>query len=195
MSTRAFVAVPYGDSWRGRHTHWDGYPTSRARELWALVRHDGLKTVRRVLTEDYAGWSTIGAGTPDITGVRANANASYGTAARHASQFRGKYPLYDSKRFVNVPGYGVAYSSKVVTFNGQKNYQQCNPDQWITPEDSLDTEWGYVLATDGLWVLKCHGGAGYGPPPTLIGVYRWDEPEPNWQEVEDKANEREEVTT
>lgn len=57
MGTRAIVATPYGDSWRGRHTHWDGYPTGRAKHLWAIVQRDGVEQARKVITADYYGWS------------------------------------------------------------------------------------------------------------------------------------------
>lgn len=59
MATRCIIAEPYGDGWRGRYSHWDGYPNAKLPELFALVNRDGVETVRKVLLHDNYSWSSI----------------------------------------------------------------------------------------------------------------------------------------
>lgn len=59
MATRCIIAEPYGDGWRGRYSHWDGYPSAKLPELFALVKRDGVETVRKVLLHDNYSWSSI----------------------------------------------------------------------------------------------------------------------------------------
>jgi hypothetical protein len=146
VSTRSIIAVPHGDSWRGRYVHSDGYPTWRARNLWVLVKRGGLEQTRKVLTEDHFGWSQVDDNQP----------AGEGRA---------------DGRWVIVPGWGEAYTP-----------EEHPSDRWYTPEDYGDTEWTYILGDDGLRVLK--QGAFGSATSVLIGTYRWDEDEPNWEAVE-----------
>lgn len=189
MGTRAIVAVPYGDTWRGRHSHWDGYPTGRAKNLWAIVKRDGIDQARRVLTADYYGWSSINADQADLSKIKVPAKFKDSHAVGEA--FGWDSPEYHAfnwrqynhnGQFQIVVGYGNAYTSEPLSgvLSGQV---QSSEDEWITPEDPIDTEWAYVLADDGLWVFKCH----FKPNPNLVGVYRWDDPEPDWEAVEAKG--------
>jgi len=59
MATRCIIAEPYGDGWRGRYSHWDGYPDAKVPELLTLVKRDGVETVRKVLLHDNYSWSSI----------------------------------------------------------------------------------------------------------------------------------------
>lgn len=59
MGTRSIIAEPYGDGWRGRYCHWDGYPEHNGRELLALVQVHGVEKVRQVLIHDHVSWSSI----------------------------------------------------------------------------------------------------------------------------------------
>lgn len=59
MATRCIIAEPHGDGWRGRYSHWDGYPSAKLPELFALVKRDGVETVRKVLLHDNYSWSSI----------------------------------------------------------------------------------------------------------------------------------------
>lgn len=188
MSTRSIVAVPHGDSWRGRYVHSDGYPSGVGADLWKLVERDGLAKVREIIvTGDHYGWSSLSADQPDIVKVKVSTKArsidfEYGTPEYVAATFQS---LYGDSRYVNVPDYGVAYTDTVLkNFGGQKEYQQVTEDQWLSPEVTNDTAWAYVLADDALWVLKCH----FGPTPTLIGTYRWELAEPDWAVVEEGAS-------
>jgi hypothetical protein len=143
MSTRSIVAVPFGDSWRGRYCHSDGYPTHQGAKLWHLVKERGLDVVRKVLTEEHPGWSCI---SPDKTETG-----------------------WNDERFILVPGWGVAYTDSA-------------DDEWLTPFDTWDTEWVYILADDATHVGVCSFDDTV--PPTFVGSYRWDQPEPDWIVVE-----------
>jgi hypothetical protein len=85
MSTQCIVAVPDGDSFRGRYVHSDGYPSWTGRFLRELVDRDGLnKVIATVVIDHPTGWSMID---PANT-----AAADPGT--------------------VVVPGYGIAYEDE-----------------------------------------------------------------------------------
>jgi hypothetical protein len=86
MGTRSIIAIPNGDGYKGRYAHWDGYPEWMGRNLWEIVKRDGLEQARRVLVEDNFYWSNMDASQADA-------------------------PLkdfMDDGRFRIVPGYGVS---------------------------------------------------------------------------------------
>lgn len=60
MSTRAVIAVPDGDAWRGRFVEQHGYPLWTAAAIWKLVDRHGLELVGRVLvTGEHRFWSYL----------------------------------------------------------------------------------------------------------------------------------------
>jgi hypothetical protein len=176
MSTRAIVAVPHGDSWRGRYTHSDGYPTWLGRHVWAIVQRDGVDKAQKVFTEDYVAWSEVGADRPDLTGVHVPANYDEAYAFGHDSL---EWKAYNLRGQVNVPGYGIAVVRENIDSEAW----------WRTPETTSDSEWVYLLADDALWVFKCHMGLGFVTvnAPTLLGRFAWSGEEPDWQKTEEAA--------
>lgn len=157
MSTRSIIAVPAGGSWRGRYCHSDGYPSHQLRQLLALVARDGLEQVRTTLTETHSGWSYIEADRVDLP-----------------SEWRE-----GDERYAEVPGYGLAYTTKVVALPGNPQYQQISEDEWFSFEEPAesDAEWGYVLdsrniliyTNDGTtWTLR--GRVGYDEQPSAERV-------------------------
>lgn len=190
MSTNASIAIPAGDGWQGRHTHWDGDPQWVGRNVWTIVQRDGLARARQVLTGDYYGWSVVYHDQPNIEGIK-----TYKCDAKLAREepwkLREKYgsPRHprvvaanwdDNGQFINVPGYGVAYSHEPLPdhqpFSDGTVYQQ-SFDTWVKPEETADwIEWVYLLADNGLWVLKGH----HQEPFTLHHLAPWTEPEPSW---------------
>lgn len=86
MSTNCILAIPNGDAWRGRYSHWDGNPKSKVPGLRALIERDGVEQVIKVLTEEHHAWSTV--------------RASYGSTEE---EDRGE-------GYTDVPGYGCAYA-------------------------------------------------------------------------------------
>ena len=88
MGTRSVVAIPQGDSWKGRYVHWDGYPSGVGAALLAIRQHrypGDLPGMIKMLTVDHWYWSSLAG--PD----------------------QGPTSSYDGDlRFVAVPGVGVA---------------------------------------------------------------------------------------
>src|ERR1039458_5387844 len=179
MSTRSIVAIPESDSWRGRYIHSDGSPSGNGSVLHAMVRRDGVETVRKVLTEQWCGWSCIDQDQPDITGVAPFTGKhgdpgypDYGTA-EYVATIMSKGGMYGDGRFANVPGWGIAYTVE----SGQ-----IAEDDWYTPSNTQDTEWVYVLSDSEMLVLKCH----WDDPPTFVTRVAYDD-EPDWESIEKSA--------
>jgi hypothetical protein len=192
MSTRSIIAVPYGDTWRGRYCHCDGYPTGNGRTLWALVKREGLDVTRKVLTEEHYGWSSVDENRIDISGIPAFEGKygdpgypEFGTPEHEATIF---VTVYGDGRFENVPGWGVAYTDTVIERLSEPGepYQQITDDEWLTPEDTRDTEWFYVLTDAGMIVGQCN----WDDPVTYLGEFRWDGKEPNWAKLEGIEEEK-----
>ena len=63
MSTRACIARPYGEGFRGVYHHWDGYPSGLGASLYRLrwLRYGGdTEAMAAELIDAHpAGWSTI----------------------------------------------------------------------------------------------------------------------------------------
>lgn len=164
MSTRSFVGKINNDgTFKARYVHSDGYPTYLGRALLELALRDGAETVLETVTEEHYGWSNLSADTPDIEGVTPDREADFGSAEFQASLFKGgdHPPIYGDGRFANVPGYGIAYTTK---------QGQSDPDEWIEGSLDLDAgtgsgdfnwlEWGYLIDTDenSILVLRLDGG-------------------------------------
>lgn len=59
MSTNGIVAAPYGDSWRGRHVNWDGYPSWLGKQLQTIVLSDGVDKAVEGLIDAVQEWSSV----------------------------------------------------------------------------------------------------------------------------------------
>jgi hypothetical protein len=59
MGTRSVVGVPYGDGFRGRYCHWDGYPTYNGVHLWRMIQRDGIEKVVNTIVFDNYQWSSL----------------------------------------------------------------------------------------------------------------------------------------
>jgi hypothetical protein len=123
MGTRSIIAIPEGKTgFRGRYCHWDGYPQGVGHALRSIVLRDGMEEAIRTLIIDNYGWSTVNAG------------------AKQALDTTN-----DDGRFVPVPGYGIAYTTK----DGQSS-----PDSWLTRKEESWCEWAYVLHSDRIDVYR-----------------------------------------
>lgn len=129
MGTRSAIATRYPDGTvKGRYVHWDGYPEGVGHNLYTLIARDGLEGAFYTLTEAHYGWSNLDPSQKEDEPLGAG---------------------YSNRRFVAVPGYGVAYTEE---------QGQSDPDMWV----HLDTsEWGieyaYVISPKGLVVCKVGG--------------------------------------
>ena len=167
MSTRSIVAVPYGDSWRGRYVHSDGYPTYMAPTLVEMVRRDGLTKTTHTLTESFWGWSSLCSGQPDIVGVTPDRDAEWGSPAYTASLFSSapdQNGYYSADRFLNVAGFGIAYLDE--------------PDEWIRPSLTGWCEWAYVLSPGGLLVIEL-----FADSERCLGLFDWNT-DHDWNAIE-----------
>jgi hypothetical protein len=196
MSTRSVIATGTEQKWRGHFCHWDGYPSAKGPDLWAIVKRDGLDAARARFLEEYATWSTISATQPNIEGVTPDKGAPFGSPEQVASYFApgGIY----GESLINVPGYGTAHRP--------------DPEQseWIITNDGPDggTEWAYVLSDTALVIFERrygdpetddgHGTGmfGFGASDTdaggywkLVGTYPWDNAEPQWDDVENSTRD------
>lgn len=190
MGTPSIIAIPYGDSWRGRSSHWDGYPTWAGKNVWAIVQRDGVEKASRTLTETYYGWSQLNSERPDISKVKLSVADKKLDRWDLQQKYGRNHPktilinFDNGGRFVNIPGYGVAYTHEVIPHLGNK-YQQSEESDWFGPHEKygIDARWAFVLADDAFWVLDCDDEKS----PILVGQYRWDEPEPDWKLIEEGA--------
>ena len=174
MSTHSIVGIPYGDGFRGRYVHCDGYPSYQARVLEELVQRDGRDQVVKALTYENYGWSHL--------------DPTYGPDIDHE--------MYRDGRFRAVAGYGLAYTDTVLDFGGRK-YQQTNEAEWW-PNDNGDycyAEWAYILTPQGRMGVFAIDGR-YDETtrtltykPTLIDFFPLDG-SVDWKEIEDQVYAR-----
>jgi hypothetical protein len=74
----------------------------------------------------------------------------------------------EESRWEVVAGYGIA-----------GNTEQADPSEWYTPENYKDSwcEFIYVIAKAGLMVIRIYDDK-------ILGFFRWEDPEPNWVQVQ-----------
>ena len=100
----------------------------------------------------------------------------YGWSSLTAEPSPSVATYHGDGRFEAVPGYGIGYT----LVNGQTD-----PDAWCqSPRGDGDdggTEWGYAIGPNAMTVFELDWD---GRPPTCRGIFRFDEPEPDWKKVE-----------
>jgi hypothetical protein len=176
MSTRSVIAVPYGDSWRGRYHHSDGYPSGLGAELFRLVNEQGLEWTRTTLTKKHTGWSFIlGADWSQEPGF---VNKRYG------KNEQGEFVRLDSRPNCYCHG------------------ERQEKGWWIKREgDDSGTEWAYVLGNLGLLIEKrVMGKYPEGPHNQAqidawyktakwetVASIAWTSAEPDWKQIQDMA--------
>jgi hypothetical protein len=104
MSTRSVIAKPYGDIWKGRYCHWDGYPQWLGHNLFNIVKRDGVEVARKTLVDDNFYWSSIKYGADEV-------------------QYEG------DTRFYLVQGYGTAGNEE--QSSPDEWYTPMDLDSWI----------------------------------------------------------------
>lgn len=158
MSTRSVIAIPVGDSWKGRYHHSDGYPSGVGCTLFNLVRERGLEWTRKTLTKDHSGWSSINSADFDLP--PGFSNKPYGKDAA------GNFARLDFRPHCYCHG------------------DRKERGWWITREgDDSGTEWAYVLGALALVIEK---RVGYNEATLrweTVASIPWTAAEPNWKEV------------
>lgn len=134
MGTRSVIAVPLeghrhpdAPRFRGRYVHWDGYPEGVGVAVAEVIARDGLTTAVETLIKEHYGWSSVNAG--DSTENR------------------------DPARFVNVPGYGLAYMNDT---------EQPNESRDSDDGDNWDIEYAYVIRADA--TVEAYRNEGHANP-------------------------------
>lgn len=174
MSTRSVIAEPYGDGWRGRYHHFDGYPSGVGATLWDLFHGYYLEDLdamtHRLITDEPVGWSNINGADMNLPNCWTDRNTE--TCAICGRQTWEHYRQYYGS------GYGEGRTApnphEIVQFghspkpiegpHGPESYSARgeSDEQWITSDgDDGGTEWAYVLAKRGLWIFERRFG-GFG---------------------------------
>lgn len=98
MSTNAIIAEVTGNfNWQGRYCHWDGYPESLGKELWAIVKRDGVQMASETLLHDHTYWSTIDVDQGDLAEDGNVAVIGYGKA-NNTQVMQGEWIESDPKK-------------------------------------------------------------------------------------------------
>ena len=147
MGTRSIIAIPDGDTYKGRYCHFDGYPTHMGHALMEIVGRDGLDTaITNLVTEPKLGWSYISPTQPVLD--RSNCNP----ASPAYSQYFGPNATHAARE-----GYGCERLQPYPPEN----------DIWHGPDSNLWQEWVYVLRPEGLEIISIHDGS--------LGTFAWGE--------------------
>lgn len=176
MGTRSVIAEPFGDGFRGRYHHWDGYPSGLGHQLWDLYHGHFAGDVEAMTTyliaEEPVGWSTINGADFD--------------------QPKGWVESGTS----DTPHGPQSYSCRGETSD--------EPDGYYIHSDGDDggTEWAYVLGARSLFIFERRFGLphddqghgvgmfGLGASNTEEGGYwapvaelPWEKDEPDWEKL------------
>lgn len=160
MSTRSVIATQHGDAWRGRYCHSDGYPSWNGRVLWnAITKHP--RGVDAALAALEAFLSDDG---PGAWGISFIADDSFLADTRLSS-------------WEDRPGGLGGQDGNVRVYKGRPG--EDGPGWWYEPGSEME-EYLYVATKGGLFVYDTP----YQGEPHLMGLFRFDQPEPDWDEVE-----------
>ncbi len=147
MSTRAVIAIPDGDGFKGRYVHNDGNPRHLGYELGMLVSDHGLESViKTLITDSPIGWSIVARGMLALPSGGWSVN---------------------SGNFALIEGWGVAYTRNDAS-------ELAAEDDWYdmaycSSADS-DIDWVYVLNVHGFLAMS-HS---YGVPGLISkGQFNW----------------------
>jgi hypothetical protein len=212
MSTRSCIAYTYGDGWRGRYTHSDGYPTGRGPDVYAFLQARGFDAYKALIDDHPAGFSWMPAPYEDPHDSSTHDASLDDMAARVAATMPGM-PFDVS----GMKGGGACYASwgRPDETDEPKPYIEEQPSCGEDC-DPLFIEWVYVADRSGaLTVFSARESvkgigapvdATYEPDPAKrdpnakwychvpIWHGRWDGAEPDWKAIEQLDAELEPLT-
>lgn len=180
MGTRSVIAEPFGDGFRGRYHHWDGYPSGLGHQLWDLYHGHFAGDVEAMttylITDEPVGWSTINGADFDQPKGWHDAHDPQSPCAlcpepmwRHYAQYYpsgGEGPMVNGARRVGLlkpdevlqldhghEAIEVATGPQSYSCRGETSSE---PDgQWIHSDgDDGGTEWAYVLGARSLFIFE-----------------------------------------
>lgn len=135
MSTRAIIAKPDGDGWKGRYHHSDGYPTGLGLTLitakdW-FFRGNLASMIQHLIDAEPLGWSTINVLNPSNPPAWCN-------GLTHKPPCTG-----ESHNHTHPQSY---------TARGEEAQPGGN---WVSDKDATESwcDWAYVLREEGIEVI------------------------------------------
>jgi len=212
MSTRAVIAEPAGDGFRGRYHHFDGYPSGLGAELWWLqhARYQGDTQAMRaeLIGAHPGGWSTIiGADWSQAPGFVDSFDYTCTTCGAEAWTHYAQY--YEAHGLTRPEPWGgticQVFDHLPERARGPERPQcychglRSEAEQWIESwGDDGGTEWAYVLTDRALVIAERRwngdgshmvGMFGMGASESegcwlAIAAVPWSEPEPDWSAIE-----------
>ena len=158
LYTSSIIAVQYGDGFRGRYCHLDGYPTYNGKVLFEEVRSAGVDALEAFLSDD-------GPGAWGITCIA----SGFLTAGREMPWAQG-----DDFAAFNETGYNHLV---------WRDHPDAKKMPWITHADTdlWGTAWCYVASIGGLtvgvvrWSVK-----DMSETVEWLGFYGWHQT-PDWE--------------
>jgi hypothetical protein len=165
MSTRSIIAISNGDGWKGRYCHSDGYPSWNGRVLWnAIAKHpDGPEKAIAVLEEFLSD----------------NGPGAFGISFISDDSFLADMCLAS---WEDRPGGAGNPDGNVRVYKGRPG--EDGPGWWYDNTKSDREEYLYVASLGGLMVFETHRDG-----DKLLGTFRYDEPEPDWDAVENSEED------
>lgn len=182
MGTRSVIAEPWGDGFRGRYCHWDGYPSGVGHSLFRAHSErfsgDTDAMVAYLVTDEAVGWSQLAGvdwslpkGWYDRHDPETPCALCTLPMWRHYAQYYPEGgpedPMVNGRRRAGLikpdevmqlghshEGADVAVGPQSYTARGETG------EQWIYSDgDDGGTEWAYVLTQRALMVFERR----YGP--------------------------------
>lgn len=131
MSTRSIIAVQYGDTFRGRYCHGDGYPAWMGRVLFGEMKAAGVDALEAFLSED-------GLGAWGVSFLK----EGFLTEPNPMPWDEGYYPQ--------------TYSWKDYNCRVYRNRKGEQPSDWYVGTDKNfgGAEWCYVCSVGGMMIGK-----------------------------------------
>lgn len=181
MSTRAVIAKPDGDGFRGRYHHFDGYPSGLGVALVGTLAEqfggDLEAMVTRLIDEEHVGWSNIIGHDLSMPSCWHDSSDPAALCAsctlpmwRHYAQYypegTADDPVVNGRRRAGlihpeqVMQLGHSFEALPPEPQGPQSYtargeSAQDGDYWITNQgDDGGTEWAYVLSAGGVLVVK-----------------------------------------
>jgi hypothetical protein len=173
MSTRSVIAIPEGDSWKGRYHHSDGYPSGVGRELFKLVNERGLKWTRKTLMAHM--WSTILSADWSLEPEWPTEDRNFGLVRCH----RCHRPRWNGCKCAEP-----TFPARCYCHGGRQE-----KPYWIKRDPVCkqgDLDWAYILGAQALVIerpVRRNKNYIITAWETVVSV-PWNGPEPEWDQIE-----------
>ena len=179
MSTRSIIAVQYGDGFRGRYCHSDGYPEHNGRVLFDEVHAAGLGALSAFLSDDGRGAWGISFISPGFLSA----------PVEMPWDIDGGWGQFDRDgRSWDIDG-GWGQFDRDYNHRVYRDRKGESPSSWITHADTdlWGTEWCYVASAGGMAVgVVRWNSESKTDSVQWLGFYGWSQT-PEWGALSAKA--------